>query len=219
MNINDFIFNEIRELHLDHTVDTAQELCRELPITHVPVIKNGKLVGCLPSSDIQTIDHKDGLLKDYDYLLDHFYTSEKANLLDLVSLFAENDSNLIPVLDKDLNYIGYYELGDILNVFADSPFLHLDSETLVVEKNNTDYSMSEISQIVESNKGKLLGIYISFENQVTIQVTLKISTDIINEIIQTFRRYDYTVVTQHEDDSYLEELKDRARYLRKYLNM
>ena len=219
MNINDFILNEIRELHLDHTVGSAQELCKELAITHVPIIKKGKLVGCLPSSDIQTIDHKGGLIKEYDYLLDHFYTSEKANLLDLVTLFAENDSNLIPILDKELNYIGYYELGDILNVFADSPFLQINSETLIIEKNKTDYSMSEISQIVESNKGKLLGMYISFENQETIQITLKISTDIINEIIQTFRRYDYTVVTQHEDDSYLEELKDRARYLRKYLDM
>ncbi|CAM1373174.1 CBS domain-containing protein [Tenacibaculum xiamenense] len=219
MNINDFILNEIRELHLDDTVGSAQELCRELPITHIPIVKNGKLVGCLPGSDIQTLDNKDGLLKDYDYLLDHFYTSEKATLLDLVSLFADNDSNLIPVLDKELNYIGYYELGDILDVLADSPFLHLDSETLIVEKNNTDYSMSEVSQIVESNKGKLLGMYISFESQETIQITLKVSTDIINDIIQTFRRYDYTVITQHEDDSYLEELKDRARYLRKYLDM
>ncbi|SED14987.1 CBS domain-containing protein [Tenacibaculum sp. MAR_2009_124] len=219
MNINDFILNEIRELHLDHTVGSAQELCRELPITHIPIVKNGKLVGCLPGSDIQTIDNKEALLKEYDYLLDHFYTSENATLLDLISLFADNDSNLIPVLDKELNYIGYYELGDILDVLADSPFLHLDSDTLIVEKNNTDYSMSEISQIIESNKGKLLGMYISFESPETIQITLKVSTDVINDIIQTFRRYDYTVVTQHEDDSYLEELKDRARYLRKYLDM
>ena len=219
MNINDFILNEIQELHLDNTIADALELSRELPITHIPIVKNGKLVGCLPSSDIQTIENKSDGLKNYDYLLDHFYTSEKTSLLDLISLFADNDCNLIPVLDKELGYIGYYELGDILNAFADSPFLHLDSETLIVEKNNTDYSMSEISQMVESNKGKLLGTYISFEHQETVQITLKISTDIINDIIQTFRRYGYTVITQHEDDSYLEELKDRARYLRKYLDM
>ncbi|MGG8497601.1 CBS domain-containing protein [Tenacibaculum sp. TC6] len=219
MNINDFILNEIKELSLEHTVGCAQKLCKDLPITHIPVVKNKKLVGCLPESDIQTLDDKEALLKDYDYLLDHFYTSEKATLLDLVSLFADNDTNLIPVLDKDLNYIGYYELGDILDVFADSPFLHLNSETLIIEKNKNDYSMSQISQIVESNKGKLLGMYISYESQETIQITLKVSTEIINDIIQTFRRYDYTVITQHEDDSYLEELKDRARYLRKYLDM
>ncbi|CAL2095215.1 CBS domain-containing protein [Tenacibaculum sp. 190524A02b] len=219
MNINDFILNEIKELSLTHTVGCAQEVFENLPITHIPVVKNKKLVGCLPESDIQTIDDKKGYLKDYDYLLDHFYTHEKATLLDLVTLFADNDCNLIPVLDKDLNYIGYYELGDILDAFADSPFLHLESETLIIRKNKNDHSMSEISQIVESNKGKLLGMYISHEGPDKMQVTLKVASNEINEIIQTFRRYDYDVVTQHEDDFYLEELKDRARYLRKYLDM
>ncbi len=219
MNINEFILNEIKELHLDNTVGKAQKLCENLPITHIPVVKNGRLVGCLPESDIQTIDDKKGLLKDYDYLLDHFYTHEKATLLDLVALFADNDCNLIPVLDKELNYIGYYELSDILDAFADSPFLHVESDTLIIEKNKTEHSMSQISQIVESNKARLLGMYISHEGRENIQITLKISSEKINEIIQTFRRYDYTVITQHDDDYYLEELKDRARYLKKYLDM
>ena len=185
----------------------------------MPVVKNGKLVGCLPESDIQTIDNKEDVLKEYTYLLDHFYTNEKATLLDLVALFADNDCNLIPVLNKEQNYIGYYELGDILDAFADSPFLHIESETLIVEKSKHEHSMSEISQIIESNKGKLLGMYISHEGRDVVQVTLKVSTDIINEIIQTFRRYNYTVITQHDDDHYLEELKDRATYLKKYLDM
>jgi predicted transcriptional regulator len=219
MNINDFILNESKGLSLESTVEFAQEVCENFPITHVPVVKNGKLVGCLPESDIQTIDNKEDVLKEYTYLLDHFYTNEKATLLDLVALFADNDCNLIPVLNKEQNYIGYYELGDILDAFADSPFLHIESETLIVEKSKHEHSMSEISQIIESNKGKLLGMYISHEGRDVVQVTLKVSTDIINEIIQTFRRYNYTVITQHDDDHYLEELKDRATYLKKYLDM
>jgi len=134
-------------------------------------------------------------------------------------LFADNDSNLIPVLDKNLNYVGYYELSDILDAFANSPFIHNESQTLIIDKPKTDYSMSQITQIVETNNGKLLGVYISSENIDNIEVTLRIVSEEINEIIQTFRRYDYNVITQHEDDFYLEELKDRAAYLRKYLDM
>lgn len=134
MNINDFILNEIKELSLNNTIAEAQRVFENLPITHMPVVNNGKLVGCLPESDIQTIDDKDGLLKEYDYLLDHFYTNEKSTLLDLVTLFADNDTNLIPVLDKHSNYAGYYELGDILDAFADSPFLHIESDTLIIQK-------------------------------------------------------------------------------------
>ena len=219
MNITHFILKDIDELSLNSTVNSAIQLCKDLPITHIPVVDDGKLIGCLPERDIRTIENKNRELKEYSYLFDHFYTDEKATLLDLVVLFADNDCNLIPVLNKEMNYIGYYELGDILDAFADSPFLHNESETLIIEKNRNDYSMSQVSQIVEANNAKLLGLYISSQSQDNVRITLKIITEEINEIIQTFRRYDYNVITQHEDDSYLEELKDRAEYLRRYLDM
>lgn len=219
MKINDFILKEIKALTLNSSVKSAQQLCKDLPITHIPVVENGKLLGCLPESDIQTIENKNRTLSEYSYLLDHFYTDEKATVLDLISLFADNDSNLIPVLDKNMMYAGYYELSDILDAFANSPFLHNESDTLIIDKNKNDYSMSQVVQIVETNNGKLLGAYISSENMENVEVTIKIISDEINEIIQTFRRYDYNVITQHKDDFYLEELKDRASYLKKYLDM
>ena len=217
--MNDYILKEIKALNLTNTVKDAQKLYKNLPITHLPIIEDNKLIGCLPESDIQTIENKSKPLSEYRYLLDNFYSDEKATLLDLITLFADNDCNLIPVLNNNKEYVGYYELGDILDAFADSPFLHNESDTLIINKNKDDYSMSEIAQIIETNNATLLGMYISSENQHQIQVTLKIISEEINEIIQTFRRYNYNVITQHEDDIYLEELKDRATYLRKYLDM
>lgn len=219
MNINDYILNEIKTLSPTDSVKSAQQVCKNLPITHFPIVKEGKLIGCLPERDARTIENKNREIQEYAYLFDHFHTNEKATLLDLLTLFADNDCNLIPVLNSDMNYIGYYELGDILDAFADSPFLHNESETLIVEKNKNDYSMSQISQIVEANNAKLLGLYISSQSIDNIQITLKIVSEEINEVIQTFRRYDYNVITQHEDDSYLEELKERAEYLKRYLDM
>ncbi len=219
MNINDYILKEIKALTLKSTVKSAQKMCKGLPITHIPVVENGKLLGSFLESDIQTIENKSSKLNEYSHLLDYFFTDEKATLLDLITLFADNDCNIIPVLDANKNYIGYYELSDILGAFADSPFLHNESETLIVEKNKDDYSMSEISQIIESNNGKLLGMYVSSQRVDKVNVTLKIIAKEVNEIIHTFRRYNYNVLTNHQDDVYLEDLKNRSDYLKKYLEM
>jgi len=43
--------------------------------------------------------------------------------------------------------------------------------------------------------------------------------DEINEVIQSFRRYNYKVITEHKDDYFLETLKERSDYLRKYLSI
>lgn len=219
MNITDYISQDITPLTLQSTVKSAQKLCKDVPISHFPVVENGKLIGSFPESDVRTIENKNRELKEYSYLLDTFFTNEKTTLLDLITLFADNDCNIIPVLNEAKNYIGYYELSDILDAFADSPFLHNESETIIIEKNLDEYSMSEISQIVESNSAKLLGLYISSQSIDKVKVTLKIISKEMNEIIQTFRRYNYNVVTIHQDDSYLEDLKNRSDYLKKYLEM
>ncbi len=219
MNINDYILKEIKALTLESTVKSAQTLCENLPITHIPIVENGKLLGLFPESDIQTIENKNRELKEYSDLLICFFSDEKATILELLKLFADNDCNIIPVLNKEKKYIGYYELSDILDVFSTSPFLYDESETLIVEKNEKDYSMSEIAQIVETNNAKLLGVYISHRTRDMIQATLKVKSEEINEVIQTFRRYEYNVITEHEDDFYLEDLKNRSEYLQRYLDM
>ena len=76
-----------------------------------------------------------------------------------------------------------------------------------------------MSQIVESNNATILALYISNQTSDAIQVTLKINSEDINEVIQTFRRYNYNLISEHKDDFYLQDLKDRSDYLQKYLDM
>ena len=219
MNINDYILKEIKVLSVNDTVKKAQKRCEDYSISHILIVDNNKLIGCFSESDIRTIENSETFLKEHLHLTEVFFATENTPLLDLIALFADNDCNLIPVLNQHKDYIGYYDLVDILDVFASSPFLHRDNETLTISNSANDFSISEIAQIVESNKAKLLGLYISDQTKDNTEVTLKISSTEMNEIIQTFRRYDYTVMSEHQDDFYLEELKDRANYLKKYLDM
>ena len=219
MNINDYILKEIKALKLKNTVKSAQKLFKNFPITHFPVIENDKLLGSFAEDDIQTIENKEDELVGYAHLLNSFFADEKATVLELLKIFADNDTSVIPVLNKERNYIGYYDLCDVLDAFSTSPFMIEESETLIVEKLEDDYSMMEVTQIVESNGGKLLGLYISERTNGFVQVTLKIVTEEIHDIMHTFRRYDYKIISTHENDIYLEDLKNRSDYLQKYLEM
>ena len=187
------------------------------PITHIPVLDNTDYVGCISQTDLLTIDNKDENLKESIDIFDHFHVNSTQALLDVLKIFANNDTNILPVIENH-NYLGYVDLNAILDEFSQTPFLSADGFILVVEKNTTDYTMSEVSQIIESNNGIILGCYESKRNNEKVEITLKISSQEINEIIQTFRRYNYTIITEHKDDIYLEELKNRADYLQNFLN-
>jgi hypothetical protein len=156
---------------------------------------------------------------DYRFTLEGFFARTNTIWLDVLEVFAKNHTNLIPVLDENNVYVGYYEIEDILKFFHETPFLKEPGSIIVVKKPILDYSMSQITQIVESNNGKLLGLFISEADVESVEVTLKITLGAMNEIIQTFRRYDYEIISEHQEDSYISNLKERSEYLDKYLNI
>ncbi len=219
MKLHDYILKEIEIFTLQSTIESAQKACKELPVSHIFIVENNHFIGCFLESDIQTLENKEEKLATYSYLLHYFSTHKNSTVLELLKQFSEYGSNVIPIIDKEKEYLGYYDLSDILDVFTTSPFLNEEQVTLVIEKTAVAYTMSEVAQIVESNHGKILGMYISKRTQDKVQISLRVAPKEMNEIIQTFRRYNYTIITEHKDDSYLEELKNRSKYLQKYLSV
>ena len=217
--MNEYILKEIKELTLGSTVETAKKVCDEIPVTHLPVVQNNIFLGCFSESDVRTIENREETIEEHKDSLTFFYADKEHKLLDLITIFSDNDTNILPVLNSNKEYLGYYELNDVLDVFNSSPFLYQQGVIITIEKLKKDFSISEAAQIIESNNAKLLGVYISSEKADTFEVTVKIITEDINTIIQTFRRYNYNIISEHKDDFYLEDLKNRSDYLQKYLDM
>jgi Mg/Co/Ni transporter MgtE len=139
--------------------------------------------------------------------------------LDVLEVFGKNHTDIVPVLDENNHYVGYYELADVMNFFNETPFIKEAGGIIIVKKALIDYSMSQITQIVESNNGKLLGLFVSDSDNETIEITIKVTLGVINDIIQTFRRYNYEIISEHNEDNYINNLKERSDYLDKYLNI
>lgn len=219
MKLSELIINDINPLSVNSKVSDLQMLFNQLTFSHIPV-KNDydAYLGCFSEADAHCFD-SDKPLSEYLYALEDFHVRKNTLWLDVLENFAVNSTNIMPVLDEQNEYLGYYEINDVISLFSESPFFSEAGGILVVEKGINDYSFSEISQIVESNDGKLLGAFVSKMNTDLVHVTLKIGNTGLNEIIQTFRRYSYNIVSGHEEDSYIESLKERSDYLKKYLNM
>ena len=217
-DIKDYITNDLKALNTTDTIEKAQDKLFDASFSHFPALDSGIYLGCVSTIDLESFDDAK-LVSDYRYTLEGFYVRDTTIWLDVLEVFAKNHTNLVPVLDENNVYLGYYEIEDIIKFFHETPFLKEPGGIIVVEKPILDYSMSEIAQIVESNNGKLLGLFISESTIDTVQVTLKISIGAINEIIQTFRRYNFEIISDHQEDLYINNLKERSDYLNKYLSI
>ena len=219
MNIlSDYINNDYKPLDILDNVAVAQDFFVDVPFSHFPIMEEGVFVGNLSGEDVETFDSNKKIL-DYKYTFESFFTQKKAAWLDVLENFAQNQTTIMPVLDENNSYLGYYEIADVIRIFNETSFLKEPGNIIVVEKSTNEYSFSQISQIIEGKNGKLLGLFISDTTNNTVQITEKIAAGVMNEIIQTFRRYEYDIISEHQDDGFLNNLKERSEYLDRYLNI
>ncbi|SHI77495.1 CBS domain-containing protein [Flavobacterium terrae] len=217
-NLADYITQDLKPLDIQESIAVVQDFFLDLPFSHFPVLENGIFIGSVSSEDIENFDSSKRL-SDYKYTFEGFFTRKYSVLLDVLDDFAKNETTVLPVLDDQNNFIGYYELEDVIKVFNETPFLKELGAVIIVEKGINDYSFSQIAQIIEGNNSKVLGAFLSNIETDKVQITVKIAEGGINEIIQTFRRYEYEIISEHQEDDYLKTLKERSDYLDRYLNM
>lgn len=218
MEITDYITNDFKPLPIDESISNVQDFFADAAFTHFPVVEERVYIGSINAEDAETYD-VDKNIADYRFNLQGFYVRTTMVWLDVLQVFAQNQTTVLPVLTPENTYVGYYEILDVIRFFNNTPFLKEQGGIIIVEREALDYSMSQVAQIVESNGGKLLGSFISSSTLQTVQITLKIASGSVNEIIQTFRRYGYLIISENQEDTYLESLKERSDYLDKYLNI
>jgi Mg/Co/Ni transporter MgtE len=216
--IANYITTDFKAIDSHETIAVVQDFLGKITFSHFPIVEEEIFIGSIASEDLETFDSNKKIL-DYRYTLENFFARTTMIWLDVLEVFAKNHTNLVPVLDENNKYVGYYEISDIMSFFNETPFLKEAGDIIIIKKGVLDYSISQIVQIVESNNGKLLGLFVSETDLSTIQITLKISVGAMNEIIQTFRRYNYEIISEHKEDNYINTLKERSDYLDKYLNI
>jgi CBS domain-containing protein len=218
MQIQSHIITTIPVFNLESPLKKVIHFFKHTTYSHVAIVEGKIFLGVLSENDLETFE-SDKKIGDYRYNLESFHASINTSWLDVLEIFARNESNLLPVLDDKKQVRGYYNLNDIVGVFINTPFFTEPGGILVLAKGIKDYSFSEIAQIVESNNTKLLGAFITDVRNEVIQITIKINTNNFNEVLHTFRRYNYTILSGNKDDQFIENLKERSDYLDKYLNV
>lgn len=219
MNIQNKIIDSLPIFDLGSNLKEVIDFFEETSFSHIAIIDDNTFLGLLSANDLPCFE-PETKINAFRFRLETFFVTTQTMWLDVLEKFSRNEANILPVLDDNSHRIvGYYDLSDIVDFFIRTPFFDEPGGILVVSKGIKDYSLSEIAQIVESNNGKLLGAFMTNNDNDLIQITLKMNNGNLNEVIQTFRRYGYQIDFGNNNDQFLEELKNRSAYLDKYLNV
>lgn len=215
MYIKDYISKDYSAFNSSDLIEAANEIAKEFGYTHVFVKKKGIYQGAISQQFLE--ESPEGPLSSLAMHYEKFAILEDGNLLDSINLFHTFNSNVVPVISKAEKYVGYLSCDDIFSEFSKYPLFSENGAIIIVQTSDKHYSFTEICKIVESNNSKLFGCYINLMGEDFTQITLKISSDNLSSIQETFERYGYLIVHKYFEDEKDDLMKDRFGFFQKYL--
>jgi hypothetical protein len=208
------INNDFKPLSLNQFLGTIN--CDAL--SHLAVVENDFYIGSLVCDDLKDLDLKKQV-QDYRYSLVPNFISDTANWLEVLTVLAKNDANIIAVVNHLGQYLGYYQYENARALLQET--LVFQETGSVIEISNTAFkcNISQVAQIVAQNNAQILCLFVSnttFENLV---ITIKINQMVKNQLLQDFRRFGYEIISTHSEDLLLYDLEENAKYFDTYLNV
>jgi len=162
----------------------------------------------------------DDLIGSYELSNKQFSVKDKDHLFDVLSEIAEHKLTVIPVLDPDGFFLGIINQEDLITYYANSFSFKEPGSILVLETKKINYSLAEISRITESENGTILSSFLTTpDDSDNMMVTLKISKQNINGIIQALERYSYVIKSTFVEEEFIDTLKERYDSLMSFLNV
>lgn len=189
-------------------------------IKHLPIVNHREFLGLISDADIYDLNNADEPVGNHSLSLKKPYVTEDQHIYEVIELLSRLELTLVPVLNHENQYLGVITQEELTQHFAHLSAMQQPGGIIELEMNERDYSLAEISQIVESNNARILSLYVSSNGERSrLRVTLKINLTDLTSVIETFVRYNYTVVASHMIDEDLDEFyQERFDVFLKYLN-
>jgi acetoin utilization protein AcuB len=207
-------------LKMTDTGIKAQMWMNDFHVRHLPVVKDGKLLGILSEDEaLNFMDAESSIEESKPELLYKFVSAQK-HLYDIMKLVVNFNLTVIPVLNDSGDYMGLITVEDLIKKLADTGSITHPGGVLVLEMAPRDYSLSEIARIIELENATILSSFISSPfGTDSLELTLKLNKEDLKHIVATLERFEYNVKSSFYESDYIDSLQDRYDELMRYLNV
>jgi acetoin utilization protein AcuB len=189
-------------------------------VKHLPIVNQRDFLGLISDADIYDLNNPDEPVGNHNLSLHKPYVREDQHIYEVIEVLSRLELTLVPVLNYENQYLGVITQEELTQQFAQLSAMKQPGGIIELEMFERDYSLAEISQIVEGNNARILSLYVASNGeQGKIRVTLKINLTDMTSVMQTLERYNYSIVASHMSEEDLDEFyQERFDGFLKYLN-
>ncbi|GLU51050.1 CBS domain-containing protein [Dyadobacter frigoris] len=208
-------------LKLTDTVGTALDWMDEFRTRQLVVADSGLYKGIVSEDILFDISDTTQPLSRIIIQHEDVFAAEDNHPYELLRLVTQFSLDIIPVVNENKNVTGTILVRDLVERFVSELGIQEKGAVLVLKIAERDYSLSEISRLIESNGTKVLSSYYSSSESLhpadTSLLTLKLNRTNINPIIATLERFGYDIEEAHANDPIESVDQERLDMLLRYL--
>ena len=216
----ELINNNIPRLKLQDTVSKALQLINDFRVTHLPVVSDDKYLGLISEEDL--LDAKQEKmpieLMQETFIIAAVHDNE--HFLNAVNYCNQHDTTVVPVINEENELMGAITTPDLLKALGNFAGTNEIGGIVVLEMERSQFAISEISRIVESNDATILHLNTTVHPETgMLTVSIHINKKEIASIVATFERYDYDVIYYFGNENFENEIHTNYRHLMNYLDI
>lgn len=193
----------------------------EFRCNYMPVVEDSRLIGFISEEIILETNDIDKEVKDFKLVGQNCYVHLDTHFYDILKVAAEHKLQMVAVVNEDQHYVGVITVQDTLTSFAQTAAVQLPGGILVLSMNHVDYSLAEISRLIEENHAKVLSSIVKEDplDPGKLRLTLKINQLDLSRIVATLERFGYKVIGRYQESKPVENEKERIDMLLRYLDI
>lgn len=221
MIAEDLINNMIPPLKPSDSIQKALEWMSSLRINQLPIAENGSFIGILTEEQVLDEDDKSILISELDIYLNDVVVKPYQHFYDIMKVASINDCELVGVINESNEYLGVVYVKDTISLFGQMSAMQGPGGILIIRLNEKDYSLQQISRLIEENNAKILSLNISNDDSSMdkIRITLKLNISEMSHVIATLERFSFEIIASFQESELQNNQKENLGLLMKYLNI
>jgi len=207
-------------LKVGDEITRAKQWMDEFRVKELPVVDQSKLLGFITEDLLFDSEIMNPMVGEYPLIGVSCFASSSTHYYDVLKILQDHQMSMVAVLDANEEFKGVVLVEDILKEFGNTAIVNSVGAIVILKSSLNDYSLSEISRIVEMNESTILGANVKpdSDDPSLLEIVLRINHQDVNQISSGLANSGYQVISAYntEDNSFDE--KDRFGHLMKFLD-